>query len=106
MLHIALLIVGCTTDTKTSVEDMVMLVDADGDGFISQEDCNDRDASIFPSAQEICDGVDNNCDDEIDEGVKTGLGKTSWFFEHIFLEYHGSSWYVSSLSNKRTCMLI
>ena len=71
MLPIALLIVGCTTDTKTSVEDMVMLVDADGDGFISQEDCNDRDASIFPSAQEICDGVDNNCDDEIDEGVKT-----------------------------------
>jgi Putative metal-binding motif len=44
-------------------------IDADGDGFTSDEDCNDDDASIHPGAAEECDGVDNNCDDEIDEGV-------------------------------------
>jgi hypothetical protein len=44
-------------------------VDEDNDGFVVGEDCNDRDASIFPGAEEICDGYDNNCDDQIDEGV-------------------------------------
>ena len=31
-------------------------------------DCNDNDATINPDAQEICDGVDNNCNGQIDEG--------------------------------------
>ncbi|PLX86084.1 MAG: hypothetical protein C0618_09670 [Desulfuromonas sp.] len=43
-------------------------VDNDGDGFRSNVDCNDSDAAINPDATEICDGVDNNCDDVIDEG--------------------------------------
>ncbi|MCP4254851.1 MAG: hypothetical protein GY775_15890, partial [Candidatus Scalindua sp.] len=34
----------------------------DGDGFtIKQGDCNDGDTSINPDMQEVCDGVDNNC---------------------------------------------
>lgn len=39
-------------------------------GFVStSSDCNDQDSSIFPGSSELCDGVDNNCNDEIDEGV-------------------------------------
>ena len=41
--------------------------DADGDGFDAPEDCNDFDPAINPGATEICDGIDNNCDDEVDE---------------------------------------
>ncbi len=45
-------------------------VDADGDGFsVSEGDCNDDDRAINPDAEEVCDGEDNNCNQETDEGV-------------------------------------
>ena len=44
---------------------------ASGAAFVTASgDCNDSDALIFPGAVEACDEVDNDCDDELDEGVK------------------------------------
>jgi uncharacterized repeat protein (TIGR01451 family) len=43
--------------------------DNDNDGFTADLDCDDRDANIFPGAPEITDGLDNNCNHEIDEGL-------------------------------------
>ena len=66
--------------------------DADGDGYfdgVTEEatspsegfrpldellsvdllDCNDNDAEIKPGSIEICDGLDNDCNDEIDDGL-------------------------------------
>ncbi|MEO0728155.1 MAG: MopE-related protein [Bacteroidota bacterium] len=43
--------------------------DEDGDGFYSYEDCDDTRNDVYPGAPEICDGVDNNCDGDTDEGV-------------------------------------
>jgi len=46
--------------------------DADCDGYlISEGDCNDNNAAVYPGATEVCDGVDNDCDGEVDEGCPT-----------------------------------
>ena len=42
-------------------------VDRDGDGYISDIDCDDLNAAVAPSAIEICDGIDNNCNGLVDE---------------------------------------
>ena len=61
--------------------------DADGDGYGNPEvsqtaatapegfvedntDCDDGDSAVNPGAQEVCNGFDDDCDGEIDEGVK------------------------------------
>ena len=38
-------------------------------GYVTDKyDCNDQNAAANPSATEVCDGLDNNCDGQIDEG--------------------------------------
>ena len=45
--------------------------DADGDGVVScAGDCDDSDATVGPGAEEDCDGVDQDCDGEVDEGTE------------------------------------
>ena len=57
--------------TDKPVEDEVIVEDADGDGYLADEDCDDQNAQIHPGVEEICDGLDNDCNGEIDEGVLT-----------------------------------
>ena len=66
--------------------------DSDGDGFgnasvstvacvqpsgyvSSSSDCDDSKASVKPGATEVCDGLDNNCNGVIDDGVS----KPTWY---------------------------
>ncbi len=42
------------------------------EGYVeNKEDCDDANASINPDAEEICNGVDDNCNGEVDECCKT-----------------------------------
>ena len=59
------------------------LVDADGDGFYANDsgdlaDCDDEDSSVYPGAAEVCDGLDNDCDDLSDNEPVDG---SSGFFD-------------------------
>ena len=50
--------------------------DFDGDGFSEVDgDCNPFNANIYPGATEICDGFDNNCNGEVDEGFE----ESTWY---------------------------
>jgi gliding motility-associated-like protein len=81
---------GVDNNCNTSIDEGVQTVyfqDADGDGFgnplvstlactvpvgfvANNTDCNDSNISINPAAVEVCDGIDNNCNTSIDEGVQ------------------------------------
>ncbi|MFM7199600.1 MAG: MopE-related protein [Myxococcota bacterium] len=70
-------------------------VDGDGDGYGAGEgiracslgagfapvngDCDDTNATISPVASEVCDGIDNNCDGQVDEAGATGA--PTWYLD-------------------------
>ena len=72
----------------TVIQGQTFYRDADGDGYgnhslttqsceqpvgyvLNDTDCDDTHASVHPNAPEICDGLDNNCNGQIDEGCIT-----------------------------------
>jgi hypothetical protein len=54
-------------------------VDADGDGFNADDDCNDNDAAINPNADEVCDGIDNDCDGDVDSDDADVTDESTWY---------------------------
>ncbi len=54
-------------------------IDNDGDGVpgtgdcsgVAQVDCDDNNPMVFPGAKELCDGLDNDCNGKVDDGIAT-----------------------------------
>ena len=64
------LLVSWDTGTlEVPISILALGLDNDGDGWRSPEDCNDGNPDINPDALEVCDGLDNDCNDIIDDDV-------------------------------------
>ncbi len=77
----------CDDDDASVGGDAPFLVDLDGDGYGATEpvracaapdaavevggDCDDTDSSVSPVGVEACDGLDNDCNGVVDDGVGT-----------------------------------
>ncbi len=59
---------GATTE-PTPEPTSTPILDTDQDGVTRDLDCDDEDAITYPGATEVCDGLDNDCDSEVDEGL-------------------------------------
>ena len=78
----------CDETVDEEIEDVTYYPDADGDLYgdasgepvvdcappsgyvVDSTDCDDSDATVNPGEIEACNGVDDNCDGELDEGLE------------------------------------
>lgn len=79
-------IYNCAVSVETIRTASFINVDNDGDGFTPEQgDLCDNDASVYPGAYELCDGVDNNCDGVVDDGCGPPSFVTQPRSQKIFL---------------------
>ncbi|MBN2800522.1 MAG: hypothetical protein JXX28_15380 [Deltaproteobacteria bacterium] len=71
---------------------LLACTDSDGDGTRDGRDCAPEDRFVHPGVEEVCDGVDNDCDGYVDEGVSL----TAW------LDRDGDGW-GDSAAARRVC---
>lgn len=79
--------------------DDIRLDDEDGDGYVPNNecgygqmgDCNDNDANVNPGVTETCgDGVDNNCDGNIDEDCipSVAICDQTWMLKNLDVDHY------------------
>ncbi|MFN7146597.1 MAG: putative metal-binding motif-containing protein, partial [Myxococcota bacterium] len=75
---VLLALAGCLIDTERYEGRKDALTDHDGDGFARADDCDDGDATVFPGAEEVCDGVLQDCDGAIDADA---VDASDWYMD-------------------------
>jgi hypothetical protein len=78
LLVLLALATGCpiASTPGTDKNDSGELPDVDGDGFTGDDDCNDEDGTVHVGAAELCDGLDNDCNNAIDDEAADA---TTWY---------------------------
>jgi hypothetical protein len=57
--------------------DLVTGIDSDGDGWNDEYDCDAFDPYTYPGALEICDGIDNSCDGQLETNPSLNMSFVS-----------------------------
>jgi len=60
---------GCDDDNDGYCDQVMAIVGTPDTCLFGGGDCNDMNAAIFPAAPELCNGVDDNCNNQVDEGA-------------------------------------
>ncbi|HNO29851.1 MAG TPA: putative metal-binding motif-containing protein, partial [Chitinophagales bacterium] len=78
---------GYVADNTDCNDALITYADLDGDtygagamvacGVANNTDCDDSDAAVNPGATEICNGIDDDCDGNIDEAG--AVGESTWY---------------------------
>ncbi len=64
---VTLRVAGADVDVASSTVVLSCVLDADGDGVdVRDGDCNDAAPDVFPGAVELCNGIDDDCDETVD----------------------------------------
>ena len=67
----------CTDPNDYNCDGSTGYADDDSDGWAACEECDDTDADVYPGADELCNGVDDDCDGDIDEAE--ALDAIGWY---------------------------
>ena len=86
---------GLVDDADESLQQGDWTFDGDGDGYggdllpsrcsyiegyvLEGGDCDDEDATLSPGTAEVCDGIDNDCDDLIDADDLDAVDASTWY---------------------------
>ena len=91
-----------SVDESTAVNLTTYFMDTDGDGYGDATnvlntcpynqplntvevsgDCSPNNADVYPGAPEFCNGVDDNCNGDVDEGVGVNApqGSPTWYYD-------------------------
>ena len=69
----------CTDPNDYNCDGSVGYADDDSDGWAACVECDDSNSDINPDADEYCDGIDNDCDDEVDED--DAVDASTWYVD-------------------------
>jgi hypothetical protein len=72
---------SCSDTTDRNCDGSVGRVDSDGDGHLACEECDDGDVNVHPGAVEVCDGVDNDCDGDVDD-ADAAVEAEPWYLDN------------------------
>ena len=67
-MWILLLALSCRTK-DAALDTGEVRFDGDGDGYTSDEDCDDDAPGVHPNTVEVCNGVDDDCDGVVDDSA-------------------------------------
>ncbi len=86
----------CEDPADYNCDGSVGYEDADADGFAACAECDDSDAAVNPDADEVCNGVDDDCNTLVDGDDPSLADGTTWYADTDGDGYGGSQFVVEA----------